>query len=84
MLHAKGLPTRLWEEAVNTAVFVLNRTGNSSIPDQTPYQIWYKKNAKRKSEAIGMPSRGKVFLLDMDKETKGSDKVITACDVIFV
>src|SRR5437870_13732898 len=26
MIHAKGLPIKLWAEAVNTAAYVLNRT----------------------------------------------------------
>lgn len=38
MLHAKGLPLRLWAEAVNWAVHVLNRTFNSRCKDKTPFE----------------------------------------------
>ena len=40
MIHAKGAPQFLWSEAVNTAVYALNRTtsGTQSI---TPYEKWY-------------------------------------------
>ncbi|KAL7288350.1 hypothetical protein TKK_0017683 [Trichogramma kaykai] len=41
MLLSKGLPTRLWAEAVNTAVYILNRTLNSSNSKQTPFEIWF-------------------------------------------
>ena len=40
MLLAKQLPTRLWAEAVNTAVYVLNRTPSSRSKPVTPYEIW--------------------------------------------
>lgn len=34
----------LWAEAVNTAVFVLNRTGKSRDKNKTPYEVWYNKD----------------------------------------
>jgi transposase InsO family protein len=41
MLHAKSLPLRLWAEAVNTAVYLMNRSGSSSTPEEkTPYELW--------------------------------------------
>ena len=40
LLHSKGIPCKLWAEAVNCAVYTLNRilsrTGNV-----TPYETWY-------------------------------------------
>lgn len=45
MICAKGLTKRLWAEAVNTATFVLNRSGTSTINDKTPYELWHKKSA---------------------------------------
>lgn len=41
MLEAKSLPRFLWAEAVNTAVFLLNRTATSQVPNATPYEIWH-------------------------------------------
>jgi hypothetical protein len=46
MLHAKGLPVKLWAEAVNTAAYVLNRAGPSPVANNTPYEVWYGKSAK--------------------------------------
>lgn len=45
ILHAKNLPLKLWAEAVNTAVYVLNRTGTSTVPGKTPYELWFNKRA---------------------------------------
>lgn len=43
MLYEKDLPTELWGEAVNTAVYLLNRSPNSKTVDKTPYEIWTGK-----------------------------------------
>lgn len=42
MIHAKSLPVNLWEEAVKTAVYVLNRSvwSKNSV---TPYEAWVGK-----------------------------------------
>lgn len=41
MLYAKSMDLGLWAEAVHTTVFVLNRTGTSSVHDKTPYELWF-------------------------------------------
>lgn len=38
MLYARGMNLNLWAGAANTAVFVLNRTGTSSVPNKTPIE----------------------------------------------
>lgn len=43
MLHSKKLPIKLWAEAVNTAVYILNRNGSSSIKGMSPYELWFGK-----------------------------------------
>ncbi|EEC81933.1 hypothetical protein OsI_25798 [Oryza sativa Indica Group] len=40
MLKAKGLPGMFWGEAVNTAVYLLNRCSSKSIDGKTPYELW--------------------------------------------
>jgi hypothetical protein len=40
MLKAKGLPGMFWGEAVNTAVYLLNRSSSKSIGGKTPYELW--------------------------------------------
>lgn len=40
MLTAKSLPKFLWAEAVNTAVYILNRIPTKRNLQQTPYELW--------------------------------------------
>ena len=42
-LKAKGLPGRLWGEAVATAVYLLNRCPTKSVEGMTPFQAWHGK-----------------------------------------
>lgn len=46
MLLSKKLPKALWAEAVNTAVFVLNRTGPSGEDSKTPFELFTGKSAR--------------------------------------
>lgn len=44
MLNAcKDLPKSLWGEAINTAAFVINRTGKSRVSEKSPYEVWFGK-----------------------------------------
>ncbi|XP_026741894.1 uncharacterized protein LOC113503948 [Trichoplusia ni] len=43
MMYAKGLPKKLWAEAVQTAAYVLNRTSKSNEPGKTPFETWTMK-----------------------------------------
>ena len=45
MLYAKDVPLYLWAEAVNTAVYILNRTSTSQAPNSTPFEMWTEKSA---------------------------------------
>lgn len=45
ILLSSDLNKTLWAEAVNTAVYVINRTGKSRIKNVTPYELWYKKGS---------------------------------------
>lgn len=44
MICAKGLPKKLWAEAVQTAAYVLNRTSKSNDPGKTPFEVWTSKH----------------------------------------
>ena len=46
MLHAHNLDLKLWAEGVNTSVYVLNRTGTSSVQNKSPCELWYKQQLK--------------------------------------
>lgn len=41
MLLSSGLDKSLWPEAVQAAVFILNRTTNSRTPEKTPFEHWF-------------------------------------------
>jgi hypothetical protein len=41
MMESKGLPGKFWGEAVNTTVYLLNRTPTRSMVGGTPYEAWY-------------------------------------------
>jgi hypothetical protein len=43
MLKAKGLPGWLWGEAVNAAVYVLNRCLTKSVDGMTPFEAWHRR-----------------------------------------
>lgn len=43
MLNERKLPIKLWAEAVNTAVYTLNRCPSSQTGSVTPFELWYKK-----------------------------------------
>ena len=41
MLYQKSLPLEFWGEAVNTAVYVLNRVASRTLNGETPFTKWY-------------------------------------------
>ncbi|MCO5556773.1 hypothetical protein L7F22_010325 [Adiantum nelumboides] len=43
MIKAKGLPDSFWVEAINTAVYILNRSYTKAVKDMTPLQAFYGK-----------------------------------------
>ena len=46
MLKDKSLPLELWGEAINTCVYVLNRSSMKSLQGKTPYEMWSGKKPK--------------------------------------
>ncbi|KAJ8703697.1 hypothetical protein PYW08_016864 [Mythimna loreyi] len=40
MLYARNVPLNLWAEAVNCAVYLLNRMSSSQTPNITPMELW--------------------------------------------
>ncbi|GBM36847.1 Copia protein [Araneus ventricosus] len=43
LIHTKELPIKLWAEAINTSVYMLNRTAKTLVPGKSPYEIWFNK-----------------------------------------
>lgn len=46
MIHAKVMNTKLWAETLQTTVYVLNRTGTSTVKDETPCELCFGKSAE--------------------------------------
>ncbi|KAG6521833.1 hypothetical protein ZIOFF_018966 [Zingiber officinale] len=42
-LSYKGLPKSFWAEAVNAAVYILNRSPTKAVPNKTPYEAWLQR-----------------------------------------
>jgi transposase InsO family protein len=43
MLHASGLSSSFWAEAVHTAVYIRNRSVTTALDGMTPYEAWFGK-----------------------------------------
>ncbi|GBL94862.1 hypothetical protein AVEN_197540-1 [Araneus ventricosus] len=41
-------PAAMWAELVTTDVYLLNRTGKSSVEGTSPYELWMKKKLRLK------------------------------------
>jgi len=46
ILQSKDLPKQYWAEAVNTAVYILNRSPTKAVLNKTPYEAWFKRKPK--------------------------------------
>ena len=42
LIHAK-MPSKFWAEAVNTAVYLHNRSPTSPLKEKTPFESWFRK-----------------------------------------
>lgn len=57
MMINKNVPLEMWPEAVNTAVYILNRTASSQIKDMTAYEKWFRQKPETKHLRIfGSPA----------------------------
>ena len=43
MLQNKSLPKQFWATAVNTAVYILNRSPTKAVLNKTPYEAWFNR-----------------------------------------
>jgi len=80
LLHSHdGLPKVLWAEMMNTAAYVLNRTGVSSIDKKSPFELWFgKKPGIKHLRVIGT----KCYILVPDHKRKKLDKKALKCVLI--
>jgi hypothetical protein len=40
MLHARSLPSKIWDETLNCDIYIQNRSPHRSIEDRTPFEAW--------------------------------------------
>lgn len=79
MLHEKGLPKIFWGEAVNTAVYLLNRCPTKALANKTPFEAW----SKRKPSVNHLKVFGCICYAHVPKELRHKlDEVSEKC--IFV
>ncbi|GFV25282.1 retrovirus-related Pol polyprotein from transposon TNT 1-94 [Trichonephila clavipes] len=43
-----SFPAANWAKLLNSAIYILNRTGKSSIKNASPYELWFKKKHRLK------------------------------------
>jgi hypothetical protein len=41
-----NFPAFLWAEFISTSIYILNRTGKSSVPNLSPYELWMGKKPR--------------------------------------
>lgn len=46
ILQTRNFKQELWAEAANSAVHILNLTGNSTLKDVSPYELWFGRKPK--------------------------------------
>jgi hypothetical protein len=72
MLSYSNLPVKLWMEALKTAVHILNRVPNKSVP-KTSYELWAgRKPSLRHLRVWGCRAKAKVFnpnIVKLDPKT---------------
>ena len=79
MIHSAGLPLSFWAEAVNTAVYLRNRSPMSSLKDSTLSEYWHNE----KPDVSHLKVFGcNVFVHVPDPKRKKLDKKSISC--IFV
>lgn len=78
VMNAHGkIQDELWAEIVNATVYVLNRTGTSSIPNKSPHELWYgKKPAIKHLRILGCTCYAHVPKANRKKLQKKAEKGI--------
>ncbi|KAG9509473.1 hypothetical protein GZH46_02007, partial [Fragariocoptes setiger] len=98
MLHKSGLPESLWAEALNTAVYILNRVMKRNATC-TPYELWFGKRLDhavilkpnhKQTTKFGQKGDKVVFVGYTDQFNTfrfyepDNHSVVTSCDVKFL
>ena len=43
MLKGKGVPKKIWSEAIHTALYILNQSPTKAVRNKTPFEAWSKR-----------------------------------------
>ena len=80
LLHAHvDYPKTLWAEMVNTATYILNRTGVSSVDLKSPHEVWFERKPEIKHlRVIGTTCYAHV----PDQRRRKLDKKSVKCTLI--
>lgn len=78
LMHAhEELPQAAWAELINTAAYVLNRTGPTSENGKSPFELWFKKKPTiRHLKIIGCECYAHVPKQKRTKLSKKAEKCI--------
>ncbi|KAL0303191.1 UNVERIFIED_CONTAM: Copia protein [Sesamum radiatum] len=70
MMAGKGLPKSFWAEAMNTSVYILNRSPTKAVLNKTPYEVWYQRKPQQRREKFDEKGE-KVIHVGYSDESKG-------------
>nr|GFA41802.1 retrotransposon protein, putative, unclassified [Tanacetum cinerariifolium] len=80
-LKTMNVPNVLWGEAVNHAIYVLNRVSTKALKDATPYEMWTgRKPHVGHLRVFGCTTHMKIAKNHLDKLEDRSKRVV---DVVF-
>lgn len=89
MLQGKNLPKFLQAKAINTGVYILNRSPTKAMEGMTPYEAWFKRKPKVDHFKIfgyiaysHIPKKNQEKLYEKEKNASLLDTVINQKDTI--
>ncbi|CAN0920234.1 Retrovirus-related Pol polyprotein from transposon TNT 1-94 [Linum grandiflorum] len=77
MMTAKKLPNQLWAEAVNTTIYILNRSPTKAVQNKTPFQAWHHKRPQVDNlKVFGCIAYAHISTPNRDKFDQKGEKLI--------
>ncbi|KAG6470938.1 hypothetical protein ZIOFF_072026 [Zingiber officinale] len=77
MLKGKGLPNKFWAEAVNTTVYILNRSPTKAVQNRTPFEAWYdRKPVVNQLKVFGCVAYARMLPQNREKFDEKGEKFI--------
>lgn len=77
MLKGKGLPKKLWAEAINTAIYILNRSPTKVVRNKTPFEAWnHRKPLVDNFKVFGCVAYSLILSQNRDKFDEKGEKLL--------